>query len=84
MGWLTGSMLIVLPAGVPWALAAVCALLDGRRVWVGRVAAVGVGASFVSLVLLGWRVLSTGPVEVVAGGWPAGVGIVLRADVLGV
>ncbi len=82
--WLTGSMLIVLPAGMPWALAAVCALLDGRRVWVGRIAAVGVGASFVSLVLLGWRVMSTGPVEIVAGGWPAGVGIVLRADVLGV
>ncbi len=56
MGWLPSSMLIVLPAGVPWALAAVCALLDGRRVWVGRVAAVGVGVSFVSLVVLGWRV----------------------------
>ncbi len=82
--WLTGSVLIVLSAGLPWALAAICALLDGRRVWVSQVAAVGVGASFVSLVLLGWRVMSTGPVEVVAGGWPAGVGIVLRADVLGV
>ena len=81
---MSSSMLIVLPAGLPWALAAVFALLDGRRTWVGWISAVGVGASFVSLVLLGWRVLNDGPVEVVAGGWPAGVGIVLRADVLGV
>jgi len=79
----TDSALIVLPAGIPWVLAAVVALLDGRRRWVGRLAALGLGASFVSVVALALRALNEGPVEVVVGGWPAGVGIVLRADVLG-
>jgi len=83
-GWLTSSTLLVLPAGLPWALAAVFALLDGRRAWVGWIAAAGLGASFVSVVLLGLKVLSEGPVEVVAGAWPVGVGITLRADVLSV
>ena len=80
---MTDSALIVLPAGIPWVLAAVVALLDGRRRWVGRLAALGLGASFVSVVALALRALNEGPVEVVVGGWPAGVGIVLRADVLG-
>jgi multicomponent Na+:H+ antiporter subunit D len=76
--------LLVLPAGLPWALAAALALLDGRRAWVGWLAVAGLGVSFVSVVLLTLRVLREGPVEVVTGGWPAGVGIVLRADALGV
>ncbi len=80
---MTGSVLLVLPAGIPWVLAAVFALLDGRRRWVGRLAAVGLGASFVSAAALAWQALDEGPIEVVAGGWPEGVGIVLRADVLG-
>lgn len=80
---MTDTVLLALPAGLPWVLAAVVALLDGRRRWVGRVAALGLGASFVSVVALTLRVLRDGPVEVVSGGWPAGVGIVLRADVLG-
>lgn len=81
---MTGPALLVLPVGLPWALAAALALLDGRRGWVGWVAASGLAASFASVVVLGLRVLREGPVEVVAGGWPAGVGIVLRADALGV
>ena len=81
---MTDSALLVLPAGLPWVLATVFALLDGRRRWVGRIAALGLLVSFVSVVALALRVLSEGPVEVVAGNWPAGVGIVLRADVLGV
>jgi multicomponent Na+:H+ antiporter subunit D len=79
----TSSALLVLPAGLPWLLAAVLALLDGRRAWVGWLAVAGLAASSVSLVLLTLRVLREGPVEVVAGGWPSGVGIVLRADALG-
>jgi multicomponent Na+:H+ antiporter subunit D len=50
----TGSsasqVLLVLPVGIPWVLAAVLALLDGRRRWVGLLAAAGLGASLVSLV----------------------------------
>jgi multicomponent Na+:H+ antiporter subunit D len=45
---------------------------------------VGLGAGFVSLVRLAFVVVREGPVEMVAGGWPEGVGITLRADPLGV
>jgi len=83
----TGSssqVLLVLPVGIPWVLAAVLALLDGRRRWVGLLAAAGLGASFVSLVWLAFVVLREGPIATVAGGWPENVGISLRADALGV
>ena len=80
---MTDFTLLVLPVGITWALAAVLALLDGRRPWVGWLAVAGVGASFASAIWLTVRVVREGPLETVAGGWPAGVGIVLRADVLG-
>ncbi len=80
---MTGSTLLVLPVGLPWVLAVALALLNGRRPWVGWIAAAGLGASLVAAVLLTLRVLREGPVQTVTGGWPAGVGIVLRADVLG-
>jgi multicomponent Na+:H+ antiporter subunit D len=78
------EVLLVLPVGIPWVLAAVLALLDGRRRWVGLLAAAGLGASLVSLVWLTFVVLREGPVATVAGGWPENVGISLRADPLGV
>ncbi len=78
------QILLVLPAGMPWVLAAVLALLDGRRRWVGLLAAAGLGASLVSLVWLAFVVLREGPVATVAGGWPENVGISLQADPLGV
>ena len=81
---MTGSVLLALPAGIPWVLAAVLALADGRKRWVGLLAAAGLGASLVSLAFLASEVLREGQVEVVAGGWPMGVGIALRADLLGV
>ena len=80
---MTGSTLLLLPVGFPWVLAVALALLDGRRSWVGWLAVAGLGASLVSAFLLVHRILREGPVEMVTGGWPAGVGIVLRADVLG-
>ena len=81
---MSGSNLLVLAVGVPWVLAAGLALVDGRKRWVGLLAAVGLGASLVCMSLLTIRVLGDGPVEVVAGGWPENVGITLRADALGV
>ena len=75
--------LVVLPVVVPWVLAVVVALLDGRRLWVGWLAVAGLGASLASLAVLLLRTLSEGPVQTVAGGWPAEVGIALRADALG-
>jgi multicomponent Na+:H+ antiporter subunit D len=80
----TSQVLLVLPVGIPWMLAAVLALLDGRRRWVGLLAATGLGASLVSLVWLAFAVLREGPIEMVAGGWPENVGISLQADALGV
>ena len=77
------TTLVILPAGIAWLLAAVIAPLDGRRPLWGWLAATGLGSSLLAVVLLLVRVLREGPVEVVAGGWPEGVGITLRADVLG-
>lgn len=60
------------------------ALLDGRRRAVGIFAIAGLGLSFAALIGLGLTVLQGGPVSMVAGGWPAGIGISFRADGLGV
>ncbi len=81
---MTNEVLLVLPAGIPWVLAALLTFLDGRRRWVGLLGAAGLAASLVSLVWLALVVLREGTVETVAGGWPEGVGITLRADALGV
>ena len=70
---MTGATLLVLPAGIPWVLAAVLALADGRKRWVGLLATAGLGASLVSLTFLATKVLQVGPVEIVAGGSPVGV-----------
>jgi multicomponent Na+:H+ antiporter subunit D len=78
------DLLLALPAGIPWVLAAILALWDGRKRWVGVLAAAGLGASFLSLVWLGSVVLREGTIETTAGGWPENVGITLRVDALGV
>jgi multicomponent Na+:H+ antiporter subunit D len=62
----------------------VLAFLDGRKRWVGALAAAGLGAGFLSLVWLTFVVLREGTVETTAGGWPENVGITMRADALGV
>jgi multicomponent Na+:H+ antiporter subunit D len=76
--------LVILPVLLPWVLAAVLALLDGRRPWVGWLAVAGLGAAFAAALWLALVVLREGTVETVAGGWPEGIGITLRADALGV
>ena len=76
-------ILISLTIGINWVLGAALAMLDGRRPVVAYAALAGVAMSFVSAVLLGLRVLQDGPVVMVAGDWPLGVGIALRADALG-
>jgi multicomponent Na+:H+ antiporter subunit D len=78
------DLLLALPAGIPWVLAAVLALLNGRKRWVGVLAAAGLGAGFLSLVWLCSVVLREGTIEATVGGWPENVGITLRADALGV
>ena len=81
---MTPAVLLVLPAGIPWVLAVLLTFLDGRRRWVGLLAAAGLAASLASLTGLMAVVLREGTVETVAGGWPEGVGISLRGDALGV
>jgi multicomponent Na+:H+ antiporter subunit D len=74
---------LALPLGLVWVGAAVTALLDGRRRSVAWLAVGVLGAGFVSLCVLLALVLVDGPRTIVAGDWPAGVGIALRADALG-
>ena len=81
---MTDAVLLSVPVGIPWVLAAVLALLDGRKLWVGLLAAAGLGACLFSLAWLAFAVLGEGTVEMTAGGWPQNVGITLRADALGV
>jgi multicomponent Na+:H+ antiporter subunit D len=68
---------------VPWVAGALLIGLDGRRRPVAWSAVAVLAAGLVLLVMLTIRVASAGPVQLVTGGWPAGVGIVLRADALG-
>lgn len=75
--------LLVAPLAVLWPAAALAALADGRRRVTGVVAVAVLAAAFALLVALAVRVAVDGPVDVVAGGWPADVGIRLRADALG-
>lgn len=76
--------MVVLPLGIAWFLAVLLAPLNGRRAWVGWLAVVGMAATFATTIWLAVNVFQAGPQEMVVGGWPAGVGIVLRADALGV
>lgn len=76
--------MIVLPLGILWVAAVAIALLDGRRRWVGTVAIAALAAGLAALIWLTSTVLREGPIATIAGGWPIGVGIALRADALGV
>lgn len=77
-------MVVVLGLGILW-IAGVClAIVDGRRKRTGVIAIVVLIAAIGALVALGVRVRDDGPQTMVAGNWPAGVGIGLTADMLGV
>jgi multicomponent Na+:H+ antiporter subunit D len=75
---------LVLALVIPWAAGIMLALLDGRRSRVGWCAVAVLAANLAALVILAVHVLSDGPVDMITGNWPAGVGIRLRADALGV
>ena len=76
--------LLVAPLALLWPAAAVAALADGRRRATGWAAVAALAVAVALLAALAVRVAAGGPVELVAGGWPADVGIRLRADALGV
>ncbi|MFI9005744.1 complex I subunit 5 family protein [Actinosynnema sp. NPDC053489] len=77
-------MLLSIALLVPWVSGAVLVALDGRLRVVAWLAAASLAATLAVLGLLAAEVFAEGSREVVTGGWPAGVGIVLRADALGV
>lgn len=76
--------MIALPFACVWFGAAILALFDGRRRSVGWLAVLCLAGCFASVIALAYTVLRGGPVEMVGGGWPVGIGIALRADALGV
>ncbi|MFD7659033.1 complex I subunit 5 family protein [Actinosynnema sp. NPDC059797] len=69
---------------VPWVSGALLVAFDGRRRVVTWLAVVALLVTLVVLGVLAVEVFTEGGREVVTGGWAAGVGIVLRADALGV
>jgi len=77
-------MTLALALLVPWTAAAITALLDGRRAWVGWTAAAALAATVAITAVLAGGAYGDAPETTVAGGWPAGIGIELRADSLGV
>lgn len=77
-------MNLVAPLAVLWIGGLVLSLADGRRRDAGLAAAGLLGVGLLATLLLARRVLRDGTIEMVAGNWPIGVGITLRADVLGI
>ena len=77
-------MILSVAVLVPWAAGAVAVALDGRRRAVGWFTVAVLAATLALLGVLTAQVLAGGSRQVITGGWPAGVGIVLHADVLGV
>ena len=77
-------MTITIALLVPWVSALGLLALDGRKRWVGRLAIAALAASLVAIAVLAISVWDGGTRQIVTGNWPEGVGIVLRADALGV
>ena len=75
---------IALALFVPWAGGVLLLASDGRRRLIGWLAVAALTTNIVLLVVLAASVLSDGPQAATTGNWPAGVGITLRADALGV
>src|SRR3954447_71861 len=77
-------MLLSIAVLLPWVAGVLLVGLDGRRRVVGMLAVTAAGATVAVLGVLLAQVLASGTQTVVTGNWPAGVGIVLRADPLAV
>lgn len=76
--------LLELSIGVPWIAAVLLLPFDGRRRAAGWAAVAAQVAGVALIAVLGAKVWNGGEVAFVAGGWPADLGIRLRADALGV
>jgi multicomponent Na+:H+ antiporter subunit D len=77
-------MTLVAPLAIFWIAALALALANGRQRAIGVLGLLALLAGLAAMVRLTLEVVAHGPLEMVAGNWPAGVGITLRADALGV
>jgi multicomponent Na+:H+ antiporter subunit D len=77
-------MTLIAPLAIFWIAALALALANGRQRAVGLLGLLSLAAGFLAMARLTLEVAANGPLEMVAGNWPAGVGITLRADALGV
>ena len=77
-------MTLILPLAIFWIAALALTLANGRRGTIGLLGLVSLAAGFAAMARLTLEVVENGPLEMVAGNWPPGVGIMLRADALGV
>ncbi len=77
-------MIIALPLAILWFGGLGIALLDGTRKPVGFTAVGVMLAALAATVTLGVDVHANGPKVMQIAGWDAGVGIALRADLLGI
>jgi multicomponent Na+:H+ antiporter subunit D len=76
--------MLVLSLALPWLGAVALAAFDGRRRGVAGAASLALAAHVGALAWLAADVFLHGEQELVTGRWPAGIGIVLRADALSV
>lgn len=76
-------MIVALPLAILWFGALAIAVLDGTRKPVGYAAVGLLGAALATTVALGVDVYRDGPREMAIAGWQPGIGIALRADLLG-
>ncbi len=76
-------MMLVVPLGITWFATVGLALFDGRQRWVGWIAVAALASNLAAIAALAVITMRDGPVQTVAGGWPQGIGITLRADALG-
>jgi multicomponent Na+:H+ antiporter subunit D len=77
-------MMLIAPLATFWIGGLLLSLADGRRRGIAWAAAFLLGLGLVANLVLARDVLNNGSIEMVAGNWPAGLGITLRADALGV
>lgn len=75
--------MLIAPLALCWIAAVIWSPMNGRR---SRVSWGAIGILAIAFGISGWLtwdVVQNGPRQMVAGDWPAGIGIVLRLDPLG-
>lgn len=77
-------MTLIAPLAIYWIGGVLLMLADGRKRTIGYLALILLVLGALATAELTRVVLDAGNLEVVAGNWPPGIGITLRADSLGV